>query len=263
MRLKVLEAVEKARVALSADNEARLIIEQIGAEEEDWEQDITLDEFNNTIEQQRIKLGTVLERVVEALSKQGINVADIDSVELVGDTTRTTIFMEMIKGIFEKENLSRTLHSVNWLAKGAGVYAQIQSGLMSNNQFTLEIESKDTEIDHASKLDSDLRRLRAKEDELSVYDSEVQNVLKFSYDLKQKSEMELYQEHKTQRDALEKAKDALDKVKRSGEQDSELLQTKSMMSGEIRKLLSTLQINMIERKQLEYEKQIKKKETRT
>ena len=123
MRLKVLEAVEKARLALSADNEARLVIEQIGADEEDWEQDITLDEFNNTIEQQRIKLVTVLERVVEALSQQGISVADIDSVELVGDTTRTTIFMEMIKEIFQKENLSRTLHSVNWLAKGAGVYA--------------------------------------------------------------------------------------------------------------------------------------------
>jgi len=58
--------------------------------------------------------------------------------------------------------------------------------LIGINQFTLEIESKDTEIDHASKLDSDVRRLRAKEDELSVYDSEVQNVLKFSYDLKQK-----------------------------------------------------------------------------
>ena len=123
MRLKVLEAVEKARIALSADNEARLVIEQIGADEEDWEQDITLDEFNNTIEQQTIKLRTVLERVVVALSQQGISQADIDTVELVGDTTRTTIFMEMIKEIFDKENLSRTLHSVNWLAKGAGVYA--------------------------------------------------------------------------------------------------------------------------------------------
>ena len=95
--------------------------------------------------------------------------------------------------------------------------------MIGSTQFTLEIESKDTEIDHASKLDSDLRRLRAKEDELSVYDSEVQSVLKFSYDLKQKTEMELYQEHKTQRDALEIAKNALDKVKRSGKQDSELL----------------------------------------
>ena len=74
--------------------------------------------------------------------------------------------------------------------------------MIGNTQFTLEIESKVTEIDHASKLDSDLRKLRAKEDELSVYDSEVQSVLKFSYDLKQKTEMELYQEHKTQRDAL-------------------------------------------------------------
>ena len=68
-----------------------------------------------------------------------------------------------------------------------------------------------------------MRKLTAKEDELSVYDSEVQSVLKFSYDLKQKTEMELYQEHKTQRDALETAKDALDKVKRRGKQDFELL----------------------------------------
>ena len=128
--------------------------------------------------------------------------------------------------------------------------------MIGNTQFTLEIESKDTEIDHASKLDSDLRKLIAKEDDLSEYDSEVQNVLRFSFELKQKTEMELYQEHKTQRDALEK-------VKRDGKQDFELLKNKSMMSREIRKLMSTLQINMIGRKERDYEEQTNKNKTRT
>ena len=78
--------------------------------------------------------------------------------------------------------MSRTLHSVNWLAKGAGVHASVISGLTSRAQFAFDIVSLDQEIDHESKLDPYLQKFIKTEKELSAYDLEVKDVLKFAYD---------------------------------------------------------------------------------
>ena len=58
-------------------------------------------------------------------------------IELLGDCTRTPIFKEVIEKTFQKQELMRTMHSQEFLAKGATVKAAIQNNLIDLGQFHL------------------------------------------------------------------------------------------------------------------------------
>ena len=49
--------------------------------------------------------------------------SSISRVEMLGDASRTPIFLETIKQVFEKDHLSRTLHSQEAHARGAALLA--------------------------------------------------------------------------------------------------------------------------------------------
>ena len=51
----------------------------------------------------------------------GLSLDKIDFVELVGDCTRTPIVQGIIKQIFEKEELSRTLNASECIARGSAL----------------------------------------------------------------------------------------------------------------------------------------------
>ena len=51
----------------------------------------------------------------------------IQFVELVGDATRTPIVQSIVKQIFEKQELQRTLNSLDTIAKGASLNAAMMT----------------------------------------------------------------------------------------------------------------------------------------
>jgi molecular chaperone DnaK (HSP70) len=51
----------------------------------------------------------------------------IQFVELIGDATRTPIVQAVIKQIFEKQDLQRTLNSLDTIAKGASLNAAMMT----------------------------------------------------------------------------------------------------------------------------------------
>lgn len=57
----------------------------------------------------------------EALSKSGLDLAKIHSVEMVGEGTRMPLVQEITKKVFGVENVSRTQNSLECIAKGAAL----------------------------------------------------------------------------------------------------------------------------------------------
>ena len=55
-------------------------------------------------------------------SKQNDGRADIQAVELLGEVTRYSVFRQIIKENFNIAELKRTMHSQEFLSKGATIY---------------------------------------------------------------------------------------------------------------------------------------------
>jgi len=102
---------------LSGDTEANINIDYL-MNEEDLNRKLTRDEFEQLIDPQVRQLAGVLRSAIEA---SGVTPDQIQFVELVGDCTRTPIVQAIIKQIFEKEELQRTLNSLECVARGASL----------------------------------------------------------------------------------------------------------------------------------------------
>ena len=67
----------------------------------------------------------------------GITPDQIPFVELVGDCTRTPIVQAIIKQIFEKEELQRTLNSLECVARGASLNSAMMTPHFNVQTFTM------------------------------------------------------------------------------------------------------------------------------
>ena len=131
LRLKMLESIEKMRKSLSNDIEASLTIESL-INEIDLEQEVTRAQFNEAISPFTMKLKKLLSSVTKELEEKfEITTDQIEKVELLGDCSRTPVFQQVIREIFQMEKLDRSLHSKNTIAKGAAVLASIRSRLIT------------------------------------------------------------------------------------------------------------------------------------
>jgi heat shock protein 4 len=123
--LRVLEAVEKVRKMLSSVPDAALNVDYL-AEEEDLVRTVKKDEFEQLIDPYLRRFSDLIKATIAA---SGLSTDQIHSVELVGDATRTPIVMDIIKQLFNKPTLERTLNSLETVARGAA----LQSAILSPN----------------------------------------------------------------------------------------------------------------------------------
>ena len=72
------------------------------------------------------------ESLVKLEQKHQIDKSGIHRIELLGDCSRTPIFHEIIKRVYQKDSLNRTMHSTEAIAKGACILAAIREGQISN-----------------------------------------------------------------------------------------------------------------------------------
>ena len=84
----MLDAAEKLRSALTGDNEATLEIDNF-YEGDDLEEEVTLQELEQSIASQITQLQTFLDKTVQQLEQIEVS---INIVELMGDCSRTPIF---------------------------------------------------------------------------------------------------------------------------------------------------------------------------
>lgn len=132
-RLRLYETIEKSRKLLSGDTEASINIDYL-MNEEDLVRKLKREEFEQLIDPQVRQLAALLR---DALATSGLSPEQIQFVELVGDCTRTPIVQAIIKQIFEKEELQRTLNALECIARGASLNSAMMTPHFTVQDFTM------------------------------------------------------------------------------------------------------------------------------
>jgi heat shock protein 4 len=131
---RIIEAAEKARKMLSSVSDAQVNVEYL-LEEEDMNRTIKIDEFLEIIAPYIERFSNV---VNDCIAASGLKLDQIHSVEMMGDATRTPVILETTKKLFNKEELCRTLNSLDSIAKGAALQCAFLSPSFSAAKFTVE-----------------------------------------------------------------------------------------------------------------------------
>jgi molecular chaperone DnaK (HSP70) len=113
----MLEWIEKARIILSANAEAGINIESL-IEDYDLSWSISRTEFEEIIKPNLSNLETLMK---ECIHDSGLKTSQIHSLEMMGCGTRIPIIMDIAMKVFEKEQVQRTLHSDEAIARGCSL----------------------------------------------------------------------------------------------------------------------------------------------
>ena len=147
LRTRALKGIETARIALSADDSATVSIENINDDQDDLEQGLTLEEFNNVIKEKTDLLRSHLEQIKGAIDHE------VDTIELLGEVTRTTVFKATIEEVFDRVQPSRTMHSSEFMVKGASQLAAKKTGVLSEDNFPFRIDLTDAQPEESNLLE--------------------------------------------------------------------------------------------------------------
>ena len=132
-RIRLFEAVEKARKLLSSDTESSINVEYL-IDEEDLNRKLNREEFEQINQHNIAKFKGLLERTLAA-SK--LTPDQIQFVEMVGDSTRAPCILNVTKEVFQMQELQRTLNSLECVARGAALNAAMMTPNFSVQQFKM------------------------------------------------------------------------------------------------------------------------------
>lgn len=130
---RVLTAAEKLKKVLSANTAAPINIESV-MNDVDVSSQLTREELENLV---KPLLERVANPVTEALEMAGLSTSDIDSIELIGGTTRIPCLKNTITEIFGKQ-FSTTLNQDESIAKGAAFICAMHSPTLRVKPFKFE-----------------------------------------------------------------------------------------------------------------------------
>jgi len=133
-RLRMLEAAEKARKMLSSDTESSINIDYL-LNDEDLNKKLKRDEFEQIIDPLTRPFADLLRSTIEA---SGLSTDKIEFVELIGDCTRTPIIQDILKQVFDKTELARTLNSRECVARGAALNSAMMTPFFNVSEFKME-----------------------------------------------------------------------------------------------------------------------------
>ena len=133
-RLRMLDAIEKTRKLLTSNKEADCNCDSL-MEDEDFHKHFKRDELEELIAPFLARFKTCL---VESIAKSGLKSTEIDFVELVGDATRAPSVQGVLKEVYGKEELHRTLNSQETVARGCALQAAMLSPNFSVAAFEIE-----------------------------------------------------------------------------------------------------------------------------
>lgn len=122
-KLKLMQAIEKVRMILSANSDANLNIEFL-MEEEDFNTSITRDDFEKLGSH---LFGTFREFIRGALKNSGIKPQSLHSVEILGGASRIKKIQQIIIEELKQKEVSKTLDLAESCARGAAIGAAERS----------------------------------------------------------------------------------------------------------------------------------------
>lgn len=118
-RMRLLEAIERQRKVLSANEDAACNVEYL-VEEDDFSYNLTRDTFEKLS-------ASVFERfkgfLDHCVTESKVNMKELHSVEIIGGGTRIPLIQTIIKNVAQKEVISKTLNQSENCARGAAICA--------------------------------------------------------------------------------------------------------------------------------------------
>lgn len=119
IKLRLLQAVEKARKQLTSNDQVDINIDPLMGDEE-FERTFSREEFKALIYATPIK-GILNDMLIDARN-EGLG---LSMIELVGEATRMPFLEEEIQQVFPSLSIQRTLNSQEAIANGCAIYAKI------------------------------------------------------------------------------------------------------------------------------------------
>ena len=130
MQHKVMSSISKGRKILTVNTETVINIELFDDDNDDINITITRDQFKDICTNELMKFKTLIESTI---NESKININNIKSIEMVGDSIRNPIFQEIIFDQF-KMTISKTLLADECIARGCALYSVMQSDYYSTIQ---------------------------------------------------------------------------------------------------------------------------------
>lgn len=118
-RMRLMEAIERQRKVLSANEDANCNVEYL-VEEDDFNYNLTRESFEKLA-------GPVFERfkgfLEHCANESKVNMKELHSVEVIGGGTRIPLVQNIIKEVSQKDHISKTLNQAENCARGAAICA--------------------------------------------------------------------------------------------------------------------------------------------
>ena len=124
-KISLINAVNKARKTLTVNKEVTISVDSL-MEGQDLVYNLKREEFEAIISSALRKFENLCRNSIQKAMNMGININNLHSVEMVGDTLRTPIITNIIKNVF-KRDLSKTLVPDECIARGCALFAMMNS----------------------------------------------------------------------------------------------------------------------------------------
>ncbi|KAM3138385.1 hypothetical protein pb186bvf_009471 [Paramecium bursaria] len=133
-KLRLLEAIEKQRKVLSANQEAPINLEYL-VEDEDFNTLINRADYETLVQPVLLQFENALQQLQAQLEAKKIK---LHSVEIVGGATRMPCIQHIIQKVFKVESVSKTLNQSESIARGAAMMAAMRSPQFRVSEYQIE-----------------------------------------------------------------------------------------------------------------------------
>ena len=153
-KISLMNAVNKARKNLTVNKDETISIDEI-IKGKDLVDNLTRENMEQIIQPIISKFENICKNSIIKAEKVGVNINNLYSVEMVGDTLRTPCIIQIIKNIYKKD-LSKTLIPDECISRGCCLFAMMNSPHYLTQNFSirhynpypifLECQGKDVKV---------------------------------------------------------------------------------------------------------------------
>ena len=153
-KISLMNAVNKARKNLTVNKDETISIDEI-IKGKDLVDNLTRENMEQIIQPIISKFENICKNSIIKAEKIGVNINNLYSVEMVGDTLRTPCITQIIKNIYKKD-LSKTLIPDECISRGCCLFAMMNSPHYLTQNFSirhynpypifLECQGKDVKV---------------------------------------------------------------------------------------------------------------------
>ena len=135
-KIGLINAINKARKTLTVNKEVSISIDSL-MDGNDLVYNLTRENFEEIISPILEKFKKLCINSIQKAINKKININNLHSVEMVGDTLRTPILNEIIKNVF-KRDLSKTLVPDECIARGCALFSMMNSPYFAIKNFSFQ-----------------------------------------------------------------------------------------------------------------------------